>query len=158
LPVLRMAIERPQPETRTHCGAREYVALLLELTKEIKVLCRREGVTLFMMLLAAFKVLLYRYSGQEDIIVGTAIANRNSIELENLIGFFVNTLPLRTDLSGDPTFRELLARVREVALGAYAHQEMPFEMLVSELQPERNLNQMPLFRVFFLLQNAPMPT
>src|SRR5262249_6522462 len=116
------------------------------------------GVTLFMMLLAAFKVLLYRYSGQEDIIVGTAIANRNSIELENLIGFFVNTLPLRTDLSGDPTFRELLARVREVALGAYAHQEMPFEMLVSELQPERNLNQMPLFRVFFLLQNAPMPT
>jgi non-ribosomal peptide synthetase component F len=127
------------------------------LTEEIKSLSNREGVTLFMTLLAAFKVLLYRYSGQEDIIVGTAVANRNSIERERLIGFFVNTLPLRTDLSGDPTFRELLARVRGVALGAYARQEAPFEKLVSELQPKRNLNRMPLFRTLFSLQNMPAP-
>jgi hypothetical protein len=156
LPVFRMAIERPEPETRRRRAAHESVALSPELTKEIKALCRREGATLFMMLLAAFKALLYRYSGQEDLIVGTATANRNSFELEKLIGFFVNTLPLRTDLSGDPTFRELLARVSEVALGAYAHQETPFEKLVSELQPERSLNRTPLFRVFFALQNTPL--
>jgi non-ribosomal peptide synthetase component F len=151
-----MAIDRPEPETRSHRAAHESVALSPELTKEIKALCRREGATLFMALLAAFKVLLYRYSGQEDLIVGTATANRNLFELEKLIGFFVNTLPLRTDLSGDPTFRELLARVREAALGAYAHQETPFEKLVSELQPERSLNRTPLFRVFFALQNTPI--
>src|SRR5262249_15559289 len=146
LPVLELAIDLPQSESRSHRAAHEHMALSTELTQEIKTFSRTEGVTLFMMLLAAFKVLLFRYSGQEDLIVGTAIGNRNSIELERLIGFFVNTLPLRTDLSGDPTFREVLTRVREVALGAYAHQDMPLEKLVSELQPERSLNRMPLFR------------
>jgi Condensation domain len=157
LPALTLAIDRQAPEERSHRAAHEYMTLDPGLTAEIKSLSNREGATLFMTLLAAFNVLLYRYSGQEDIIVGTAIANRNAIEREGLIGFFVNTLPLRTDLSGDPTFRELLARVREFALGAYAHQELPFEKLVSELQPKRNLNQMPLFRALFSLQNVQAP-
>jgi amino acid adenylation domain-containing protein len=157
LPALELAIDRHPPEQRSHSAARADMLLTPGVTEEIKSLSRREGVTLFMALLAAFKVLLYRYSGQEDIIVGTAIANRNSIERERLIGFFVNILPLRSDLSGDPTFRELLGRVRDVALGAYAHQEAPFEKLVAELQPKRNLDQMPLFRTLFLLQNEAIP-
>ena len=107
-----------------------------------------------MMLLAAFKVLLARYTGQEDISVGTPIAGRNRVETEGLIGFFVNTLVMRTDLSGNPTMRELIRRVREVTLGAYAHQELPFEKLVDELQVERSLSYMPLFQVVFQLQNA----
>jgi hypothetical protein len=157
LPELKLAIDRHPPEERSHRAGHEYITLDARLTEEIRSLSNREGVTLFMTLLAAFKVLLYRYSGQEDIIVGTAIANRESIEREGLIGFFVNTLPLRSSLSGDPTFRELLARVRKVALGAYARQEAPFEKLVSELQPKRDLNQTPLFRTLFSLQNAPAP-
>jgi amino acid adenylation domain-containing protein len=158
LPALKLATERPRPEKAGYRGAHEPIRLPSGLTQKIKELSRREGVTLFMTLLAAFKVLLCRHSGQEDIIVGTAIANRNSIELERLIGLFINILPLRTDLSGDPTFRELLARVREVALGAYAHQDVPFERLVEELQPKRSLDQMPLFRASFVFQNAPRAT
>jgi hypothetical protein len=158
LPALKLAIDCLQPEVRTHRAARKHIVLTPELTEKIKALSRREDVTLFMTLLAAFNVLLFRYSGQEDIIVGTAIANRTSVELEKLIGFFVNTLPFRTDLSGNPTFRTLLTRVREVALGLYAHQDIPFDRLVSELQPERGLDRMPLFRVFFVLQNATRPT
>jgi amino acid adenylation domain-containing protein len=156
LPVLKLITERSQLGERTHRARHQFVALPPELTRQIVSLSRNEGVTLFMTLLAAFKVLLSRYSGQEDIIVGTGIANRNSIELERLIGFFVNTLPLRTNLAGDPTFRELLARVREVVLKAYAHQDVPFEKLVDELQPERSLNQTPLFRAVFTIRDAPI--
>jgi len=131
------------------------VILSQELSKQLKTLSQREGATLFMTLLAAFQVLLSRYTGQEDIVVGTPIANRNRDELEGLIGFLVNTLVLRTDLSGNPSFRELQTRVRKTALDAYAHQDLPFEKLVEELQPERSLSQNPLFQVMFVLHNTP---
>jgi non-ribosomal peptide synthetase component F len=130
--------------------------LTWELSDALKKLSRKEGSTVFMTLLSAFNVLLYGYTWQEQIVVGTPIANRNHAEIEGLIGFFVNTLAIRTDLSGDPTFTELLRRVRKVMLGAYAHQDLPFEKLVEEIQPERDLNSSPLFQVMFVLQNAPM--
>jgi len=144
---------RPRPAAQTYHGARQSETLCLELTQSLEQFSHCEGVTLFMTLLAGLQTLLARCSGQEDIVVGSAIAGRNCVEVEPLIGFFVNTLVLRTDLSGNPTFRELLARVRDVALGAYAHQDLPFEKLVEELQPERNLSQTPLFQVMFVMQN-----
>ena len=136
-------------------AARATLALPKTLADDLKELSRREGATLFMTLLAAFKILLARYSGQDDIVVGTPIAGRSHTELEGLIGCFLNTLVLRTDLSGAPTFKELVARVRETALGAYANQELPFERLVEELQPARSLGHNPLFQVLFQAGNTP---
>ncbi|MET0622970.1 MAG: amino acid adenylation domain-containing protein [Pyrinomonadaceae bacterium] len=154
LPVLELPADRPRPPFQSFRGASRVLTLDAELSARLKALAQREGVTLFMLLLAAFKLLLYRYTGQEDVVVGTPIANRNRVELEGLIGFFVNTLVLRTDLSGRPSFVELLRRARAVSLGAYAHQEMPFEQLVEHLQPERSTSRSPLFQVMFSLQNA----
>jgi len=119
-------------------------------------LSRRQGATLFMTLFATFQVLLNRYTAQEDMLVGVANANRNRLETEGLIGFFINMLVLRTDLSGNPRFLELLARVRDSVLGAYAHQDMPFDRLIEELEPERRLSHTPLIQVAFGVRNAPM--
>jgi amino acid adenylation domain-containing protein len=156
--VLNLPTDRPRPEVATYKGARKFLQLPLNLSQALKTLSQQEGVTLFITLLAAFQILLYRYTHQDDIAIGVPIANRNRSEVEGLIGFFVNSLVLRTDLSGNPTFKELLYRVREVALGAYQHQDLPFEKLVELLHPERNLNQNPLFQVVFAMQNAPQST
>ncbi|BAU12354.1 amino acid adenylation domain-containing protein [Leptolyngbya sp. NIES-3755] len=137
-------------------GASQLLELPQELLDQLEALSQQAGVTLFMTLLAAFQTLLHRYSGQTDIAIGSPVANRHQSELEGLIGFFVNSLVLRTDLSGDPTFQALLDRVREVTLSAYAHQDLPFEKLVEELQPVRSLGRNPLFQVVFALQNTPM--
>jgi amino acid adenylation domain-containing protein len=157
LPVLHLPGLKPRPAVQTYCGARHQTTFPASTAEALKALSKRESATLFMTLLAAFKTLLYRYTWQENILVGSPIANRNRVEIEGLIGFFVNTLVLRTDLSGDPRFTDLLGRVREVTLGAYTHQDLPFEKLVEHLQPERNLSQSPLFQVVFALQNAPVP-
>ncbi len=154
-PILELPTDRPRSARRTSQGAERSFTLSPELSAALNHLSQQAGVTLFMTLLAAFQVLLYRYSGQEDICVGTPIANRTRAEIEGLIGFFVNTLVMRGDLSGGVTFRELLARTRETALGAYAHQDMPFEKLVDTLQPERDLSHPPIFQVMFALQNLP---
>ena len=154
-PVLELPTDRPRPAKQTYRGATHSLTLPASLSESLKVLSRQEGVTLFMTLLAAFQTLLHRYTGRDDIAVGAPIAGRNRAELEGLIGFFVNTVVLRTNLVGNPSFRELLGRVREVALGAYAHQELPFEKLVEELQPERDLRHTPLFQVMFQLSNDP---
>jgi amino acid adenylation domain-containing protein len=153
--VLELAGDRPRPSAPTYEGALESISLPEGLSARLRELARREGVTLYMLLLAAWQTLLMRYTGQEDVVVGSPVAGRTRAETEGLIGFFVNTLVLRTDLSGDPTFRELLGRVREVCLGAYAHQEVPFEKVVEELAPERSLSRNPLFQIEFILQNTP---
>jgi amino acid adenylation domain-containing protein len=153
--VNNVPIDRPRPAVQGYRGKAQYLELTKELTEGLKELSRKEGVTLFMTLLAAFQTLLYRYTSQEDIVVGSPIANRNRRDIEGLIGFFVNTLVLRTNVSGNPSFRELLGRARKTALDAYEHQVLPFEKLVEELQPERSLRYSPLFQVMFILQNAP---
>ena len=155
LSTLQLPTDRPRPAVQSFHGANQSLVLSKDLTEQLKALSRRERCTLFMTLLAAFQTLLHRYTGQADIAVGSPIAGRTWVEVEGLIGFFVNTLVLRTDLAGHPSFRELLGRVREVAFEAYAHQELPFEKLVEELQPERNLSHSPLFQVAFGLQNTP---
>jgi len=147
--------DRPRPARLSANGAIASIDFSLETSTAIKAFAREENATLFMTLLAAFLALFARYTGQTDVCVGTPIAGRQRGETESLIGFFVNTLALRVDLSGAPTFIELLGRVRDVCLGAYAHQDLPFERLVEELQPERDLSRTPLFQVMFALQNAP---
>ncbi|HFB67606.1 MAG TPA: amino acid adenylation domain-containing protein, partial [Calditrichae bacterium] len=134
----------------------ETMTVSAELTRRLEDLARKEGVTMFMLLVAAFKVLLHRYSRQDDICVGTPVANRRQEELEHIIGLFINTLVLRTDLSNNPTFRELLQRVKNVTLEAYQHQDIPFEMIVDSLQLDRDMSHTPLFQVMFILQNAPV--
>jgi amino acid adenylation domain-containing protein/thioester reductase-like protein len=156
LPVLHLPTDHTRPAVSTYQGAHEVRVLPLELSEALGALGLKEGVTQFMLLLAAFQSLLFRYTHQEDILVGSPIAGRNWPEVENLIGFFTNTLVLRADLSGNPSFRELLRRVREVCLGAYAHQDLPFEKLVEELNPARDLSRNPLFQAMFALQNAPI--
>jgi amino acid adenylation domain-containing protein len=158
LPTLQLPTDRPRPPVQTYHGANLLLKFPKNLTEALKTLSYQEGVTLFMTLLAAFKTLLSRYTGQDDFAVGTPIASRNYSSIEGLIGFFVNMLVMRTEFSDNPSFRELLAQVRETCLEAYAHKDLPFEKLVEELQPERNMNRNPLFQVVFALQNFPMQT
>jgi amino acid adenylation domain-containing protein len=152
-----LATDRPRPKEKTYRGASVPVELPAALVAKLRALARAESATLFMVLAAAFNVLLFRLSDNEDVVVGTPVANRPLAELEPLIGFFVNTLVLRTDLSGNPTFRELLRRVTQVCLHAYEHQSVPFERLVEELRPERSLSRTPVFQVLFAYGNVPFP-
>ncbi|HVT16282.1 MAG TPA: amino acid adenylation domain-containing protein [Thermoanaerobaculia bacterium] len=154
LPVLELPTDRPRPPLQTFRGARAPVELPAPLTARLRALARERGATLFMTLLAGFKTLLLRYTEETDLLVGTPVANRNQSQIEGLIGLFVNTLVLRTDLAGDPAFVALLGRVRETTLGAYAHQDLPFERLVEELQPRRDLARSPLFQVMLGLETA----
>jgi non-ribosomal peptide synthetase component F len=154
-PVLELRADHPRPENQSHRGAIHSTVLPVNLLESLRILSRQEGVTLFMTLLAAYEVLLWRCSGQNDFIVGTDVANRNRIETESLIGFFVNVLPLRARMAPKASFTDLLAQVRETALGAYAHQDVPLEKLVEELQPQRSLSHNPLVQVLFVLQNTP---
>jgi hypothetical protein len=152
--VMELPTDRPRPAVETHRGATTSRLLSESLSSSLVELCRREGVTMFMTLLAAFKALLYRYTGQQDILVGTPIVGRKQRETEDLIGFFVNTLVLRSQLHSDLTFRDLLKRVMEATLGAFAHQDVPFEKLVQELDPNRDLSRQPLFQVVFMVNNG----
>ncbi|HEV7905479.1 MAG TPA: condensation domain-containing protein, partial [Pyrinomonadaceae bacterium] len=155
--MLPLPTDYPRPPAQSFRGTVETFTLAPALRDTLKAFSLKEGATLFMTLLSAFDALLYLYTKQETILVGTDIANRNRGELEKLIGFFVNQLVLRADMSGNPTFRELLRRVTEVSLGAYAHQDMPFDKLVEELNPKRDLNRPVLFQVKMVFQNAPIP-
>ncbi|HEX6292329.1 MAG TPA: amino acid adenylation domain-containing protein [Herpetosiphonaceae bacterium] len=158
LPVLDLPTDRPRPPAQSFRGLTQRFELSAPLTEALRSFSRREGVTLFMTLLTAFQIVLARYSRQDDVVVGTPISGRNRAEIEPLIGFFVNTLVLRADLRGNPSLREALGRVRAMVLAAYAHQDLPFEILVDELQPERDLSRNPLFQALFVLQNMPLPT
>ncbi|HEX8904048.1 MAG TPA: amino acid adenylation domain-containing protein, partial [Longimicrobiaceae bacterium] len=154
---LELPADHPRPPVQGYRGAQVAVDLPPELGERLQALGRREGATLYMVVLAAFQALLGKYAGCEDVVVGSPISGRTRGEVEGLIGFFANTLVMRTDLSGDPRFRQLLGRVRETTLGAYEHQEVPFESLVDVLQPERSLGHNPLFQVMFSLDHEPGP-
>ncbi|HFB67345.1 MAG TPA: non-ribosomal peptide synthetase, partial [Calditrichae bacterium] len=155
-PVLELPTDKPRPAIQTFNGTVARMAIPSEVLQHVRALSKKENATVFMTVLAAFYVLLHRYSGQDDIVVGTPIAGRSRSELENLIGFFVNTLALRARFTPNITFKELLRQVRETTLGAHAHQDLPFEQLVEELQPERNLSHSPIFQVMFVFQNLPL--
>ncbi|AFY44059.1 non-ribosomal peptide synthetase [Nostoc sp. PCC 7107] len=155
LPILQLPTDRPRPSVTSFTGAKQYFQFSKSLTDALKQLSQQADATLFMSLLAGFNILLYCYTDQEDILIGSPIANRNRAELEGMLGLFVNTLILRNNLSGNPSFREFLYRVREITLDAYAHQDLPFEMLVEKLHPERDLSRNPLYEVMFVLQNTP---
>ena len=157
VPALEIPTDRPRPPAMSHRGGTRSILVPRPVVDELKALGRKEGATLFMTLLSAFQVLLHRYSGQADVAVGSPIAGRTLSELEGLIGFFVNTLVLRGDVSGDPSFREFLKRVRKTALAAYAHQDLPFEQIVGALHPQRDPSRTPLFQAMLVLQNAPLP-
>jgi amino acid adenylation domain-containing protein len=152
---LVLPTDHPRPPIQTHRGLTQSLQLSPALSEELMRLCQKFDVTLFMLLLSVFQILLMRYTGQTDISVGTPIANRGRAELKGVIGFFLNTLVIRVDLGGDPTFQQMLQRVRHICLEAYAHQDIPFEKVVEELEPERDLSRSPLFQVMFVLQNAP---
>ncbi|MCK5231102.1 MAG: AMP-binding protein, partial [Desulfobulbaceae bacterium] len=156
LSTLQLITDRPRPTIQTFIGAGESLVLSPKISKALNQLSQREGVTLYMTLLAAFSVLLHHYTNQEDIIVGSPIANRNRPEVEGLIGFFVNMLVMRSNVSVDMSLRDVLAHVRETALGAYEYQDLPFEKLVEALDPERNMSHTPLFQVTFALQSTSM--
>ncbi|HLK59747.1 MAG TPA: condensation domain-containing protein, partial [Chthonomonadaceae bacterium] len=153
-PLTTLPTDRPRGTKRNYQGDRETLSLPQELSRKLVELGRDERATMFMVLLAAFNVLLYRYTDQQDIVVGTDEAGRNHPALEGLIGFFINHLVLRTDLTGNPTFRDLVRRVRAVCVGAYAHQDLPFDKLVDVLRPERETSHTPLFQVLFVLNNG----
>ncbi len=157
-PVLRLPTDRPRPAVQTFHGARHLFTVPAEQADGLRALSRKQGGTLFMTLLAAFNVLLFRTTGQEDILIGTDVANRNREETEGVIGFFVNLLPLRSDLSGNPTFQDLLAQVRQTALEAYAHQDLPFEKIVEALKLKRDVGSNPLVQALLVLQNVPPPS
>ena len=154
---LVLPTDRPAPAVQSLRGDHHWFEFSPELSANVKAFSQREGVTLFMVLQAAFQTVLYRYTGQSDLVIGSPIANRTRTEIEPLIGFFVNTLVLRTDLSGKPTFREVLRRVRETTLNAYTHQDLPFEILVEELHPDRSLSHNPLFQVMFAMESEAAP-
>lgn len=156
-PILNLPTDRPRPAIQRFRGAEYTLVLRPELAEPLRAMSRREGVTLFMTMLAAFKTLLYRYTGQGDMIVGAWVANRRALEIETLLGMIINTIVLRTDLSAKPSFSELLKRVREVCMGAYAHQDLPFERLVEELRPDRSLSHNPIFQVLFAFQDTATP-
>lgn len=157
LPALNLPIDKPRPAVQSFNGAKLVANMPIALVQKLRRLAEQQGVTLFMVLLAGFKTLLYRYTGQEDLVVGAPVANRNRKETEGLIGFFTNNLVLRTGLSGNNDFLELLKIIKKITLEAYSHQDLPFEKLVEELRPERDLSQNPLFQVLFSLQNTPAP-
>ncbi|WP_170107892.1 non-ribosomal peptide synthetase [Micromonospora echinospora] len=156
-PLLRLPTDRPRPRVATIRGGEETLVIDAELTRDLRAFTQEHDATLYMTMLAGFVTVLYGHSGQDDILIGAGVANRHRPELENLLGMIINTIVLRTDLSGDPSFLELVDRVRETCLGAYAHQDLPFEKLVEKLRPPRNLSHMPLFQVMFSFLDTPMP-
>ena len=154
--ILELPIDRPRPPVQTYAGGYVNLDLPDKLLDQLRLLSQREGVTLYMLLLAAFNILLHHYTSQDDILVATPVANRQVLPAENLIGTFVNTLVMRTDLSGNPTLRELLQRIRPMAIEAYANQDFPFEQLVQELRPARDPSRSPLVQVMLTLANVPI--